>query len=170
MSGAVVIVGAGVVGLTTALQLILDGVSPSQITIVAKDGPEKSTSFVAGALWECGMHIVPNITVSQHPLKTNTAAKAMTPTTYRESSDLTSPAMTSWLQTHGTAELGSFRHLQHYDAVVADMGVYLGWLKDQLASHPNDIGHGGSGFCLAWGTAVEASSLVRQCLTLRSKM
>ncbi|ETV88791.1 hypothetical protein H257_00289 [Aphanomyces astaci] len=47
MSGAVVIVGAGVVGLTTALQLILDGVSPSQITIVAKDGPEKSTSFVA---------------------------------------------------------------------------------------------------------------------------
>ncbi|RHZ29586.1 hypothetical protein DYB26_000928 [Aphanomyces astaci] len=135
MSGAVVIVGAGVVGLTTALQLILDGVSPSQITIVAKDGPEKSTSFVAGALWECGMHIVPNITVSQHPLKTNTAAKAMTPTTYRESSDLTSPAMTSWLQTHGTAELGSFRHLQHYDAVVADMGVYLGWLKDQLASH-----------------------------------
>ncbi|ETW09026.1 hypothetical protein H310_01495 [Aphanomyces invadans] len=165
MSSAVVIVGAGVVGLTTALQLIQDGILPSQITIVAKDGPDKTTSFVAGALWECppyrmeaspsvlkwceatfrkyvqlmrdypesGMHIVPNITVSQHPIKTNIAAKAMAPS-YRESSDLTSPAMLQWLQAHGASELRSFHHLQHYDAIVADMGVYLNWLKDQLAA------------------------------------
>ncbi|KAF0686371.1 Aste57867_21815 [Aphanomyces stellatus] len=161
---SVVIVGAGVIGLTTALQLVQDGVRPSCITILAKDRPEKTVSHVAGALWECppyhmeaspnalkwceetfhkcvqvmrehpesGMHVVPNITVSQHPLATNADAKDMAPS-YRESSDLKS--LEQWLHSHGVTELGRYQHLQSYDAVVADMGIYLGWLVTQLQRH-----------------------------------
>ncbi|KAH9128670.1 hypothetical protein LEN26_009076, partial [Aphanomyces euteiches] len=166
MSLSIIIVGAGVIGLTTALQLVLDGVPASQITIVSKDKPEDTTSFVAGALWECppyhmersanalkwckatldkciqimkdypdcGMHVVPNITVSQQPLKPNTDAQTIA-SSYRESSDLTSPDTRQFLHSHGAVELQHYKHMQSYDVVIADMGLYLAWLVKQLQRH-----------------------------------
>ena len=46
--GRVVIVGAGVVGLTCAVRLLEDG---HRVDVVARDLPRETTSAVAAALW-----------------------------------------------------------------------------------------------------------------------
>jgi D-amino-acid oxidase len=43
-----VVVGAGVIGLTCALRLLEAGF---RVRVVARDGPERSTSSIAGAMW-----------------------------------------------------------------------------------------------------------------------
>ncbi|OQR93668.1 amino acid oxidase [Achlya hypogyna] len=162
MKGHVVVVGAGVVGLTTALQLLLDGIPASQITVVAKDLSADTVSCVAGALWEsppyqmeanptavqwCAttLHILTQLSRDHPDAGIHIVPSFTTSGTLLETNVDAKNACTSYIEWEtpaaanallrraGVPELGDkFRYFQSYDAPVAAMDVYLDWLNAEL--------------------------------------
>ncbi|KDO28240.1 hypothetical protein SPRG_06289 [Saprolegnia parasitica CBS 223.65] len=169
MKGRIVVVGAGVVGLTTALQLSLDGVPSSSIVVLTKDASEDTVSCVAGALWEsppyemeanptavgwCATTLYKLTQLSRdhpetgiHVVPSFTVSERPLETNVDAKNACTSydewetpSSANALLRRAGVPELSDkFRHFQMYDAPIAAMDVYLAWLNAELRRRGIDI-------------------------------
>ncbi|OQR95838.1 amino acid oxidase [Thraustotheca clavata] len=163
MKSHVVVVGAGVIGLTTALQLSMDGVPADRITIVAKDLSEATVSSVSAALWEtppyemeADTNAIEWCAATLHKLtelqRDHPEAGIHTVPSFTVSEKKLKPnvdakntctSYQAWespsklnatLRRAGVPELSDvFRYFESYDAPIASMNVYMPWLNAQLA-------------------------------------
>ena len=143
MAGRVIVVGAGVVGLTCAIRLLEAG---HRVDVIARDLPRETTSAVAAALWypyralprdrvlawsrtsyavfdaladtdpECGVRMLPGTEVLRQP-QPEPWWQAAVP-----GLELTQDVPAGW--TDGWT----------FTTPTADMSVYLGWLAERVAA------------------------------------
>ena len=140
----VVVVGAGVSGLTTAITLLEDG---HRVRLVAADPPERTTSALAAAVW-FPTHVGLSAQVSRWGAETfatlaDQAAAGVPGVVMRETLALypAAPEEQSWAAAVGgvrAADPGElppgYQHGLRFTVPLAEMPRYLPWLHDRVRS------------------------------------
>jgi D-amino-acid oxidase len=140
----VVVLGAGVTGLTTALRLLADG---HQVEVVAADPVQASTSYLAAAVW-FPTHVGPPDRVARwgrvtYEVLAEQAHRGVPGVMMRESLALyrSPPGRPAWVDAAGGARPAGadelppgYRHGLRFAVPLVEMPVYLPWLLGRLSA------------------------------------